>query len=141
VDQPRPTRRMTDMGPRRMDGFARPGAAGGRPVAPGSRPAGQVQRAQGPAPVASRPMAPRPAMAPQPRQPQPMRPQQAMRPQPQMMQHEQPQYEEGQAPVRQKRSKAKRSGWKVVLQFVIGLAVIAAVAAAIVWLYIKYYTQ
>jgi hypothetical protein len=40
-------------------------------------------------------------------------------------------------PVRTK----KGGGWKVVLQFVIGLAVIAGVAAAIVWLYIKYYQQ
>lgn len=36
---------------------------------------------------------------------------------------------------------AKSGGWKVALQFVIGLAVIAAVAGAIVWLYLKYYTQ
>jgi hypothetical protein len=31
------------------------------------------------------------------------------------------------------------SAWKVVLQFVVGLLVIAGVAAAIVALYIKYY--
>jgi hypothetical protein len=37
--------------------------------------------------------------------------------------------------------RAKRGGWKIVLQFVVGLAVIASVAAAIVWLYIKYYQQ
>ena len=42
------------------------------------------------------------------------------------------------APVRTKRG---GGGWKVVLQFVIGLLVIAGVAAAIVWLYIKYYQQ
>jgi hypothetical protein len=32
-------------------------------------------------------------------------------------------------------------GWKIILQFVIGLIVIAAVAATIVWLYYKYYAQ
>ena len=33
----------------------------------------------------------------------------------------------------------KGSGWKIVLQFVLGLAVIVVVAAAIVWLYVRYY--
>jgi hypothetical protein len=38
--------------------------------------------------------------------------------------------------------RAKRGGgWKIVVQFIVGLAVIAGVAAAIVWLYIKYYQQ
>ena len=35
----------------------------------------------------------------------------------------------------------KSGGWKVALQFLVGLIVIAAVAATIVWLYLKYYTQ
>jgi len=41
-----------------------------------------------------------------------------------------------------KPASAKRGGgWKVALQFVIGLLVIVGVAAAIVLLYIKYYQQ
>jgi len=32
-------------------------------------------------------------------------------------------------------------GWKIVLQFVVGLLVIVGVAASIVFLYIKYYQQ
>ena len=39
-------------------------------------------------------------------------------------------------------SRSKKSGsWKVILQFVIGLLVIAGVATAIVLLYTKYYAQ
>lgn len=37
------------------------------------------------------------------------------------------------------RAPKKGGAWKVVLQFVVGLAVIAGVAAAIVMLYIRYY--
>jgi len=53
----------------------------------------------------------------------------------------QPQHEEREQPVRkQKAAKKRGSGaWRVVLQFVVGLAVIAVVAFAIVWLYIRYY--
>jgi hypothetical protein len=92
------------MGPRRMDGFARPAAAPSRPQPM----AGAQQR-----PVAQRP-APQPA---------PMR--QAPQAQPQDA----------------VRSSKRRGGgaWRVVLQFVIGLLVIAGVAAAIVALYIRYY--
>ena len=32
-------------------------------------------------------------------------------------------------------------GWKIAVQFILGLMVIAGVAATIVWLYLKYYTQ
>jgi hypothetical protein len=42
-------------------------------------------------------------------------------------------------PKRQKRQRRGGGGWRVVLQFVIGLLVIAGVAAAIVALYIRYY--
>ncbi len=129
------------MGPRRMDGAPRPQAAGGRPVqgAPvrpqmSPRPQGQrpmpVQQ-QRPMAAPARPMRPAPQQQYQPasQQQRPMR-QQAL----------QPEYapREQQAPAR---TKKRGGGWKVVLQFVVGLAVIAAVAAAIVWLYIKYYQQ
>jgi hypothetical protein len=42
-----------------------------------------------------------------------------------------------------KSAPAKRGGggWKIGLQFAVGLLVIVGVAAAIVWLYIKYYQQ
>jgi hypothetical protein len=36
-------------------------------------------------------------------------------------------------------SQKRKGGWKVVAQFVLGLAVIVVVAAAIVWLYVRYY--
>ncbi|HSX00714.1 MAG TPA: hypothetical protein VLF67_00595 [Candidatus Saccharimonas sp.] len=36
-------------------------------------------------------------------------------------------------------ARGRRRGWWIVLQFVIGLAIIAGVAAAIVVLYIRYY--
>jgi hypothetical protein len=52
------------------------------------------------------------------------------------------QYDEAPAPKAKRRGRQPGSGggaWKIVLQFVIGLAVIAGVAAAIVALYIKYY--
>ena len=54
-----------------------------------------------------------------------------------MQEQEQPQPQRQAKPAKQKR----RGGgaWRVVLQFVIGIAVIAAVAAAIVFLYIRYY--
>lgn len=37
------------------------------------------------------------------------------------------------------RIQAEPRMWKVVLQFAIGLAVIAAVATAVVWLWLTYY--
>lgn len=43
-------------------------------------------------------------------------------------------------PVAQAAPAPRGSGWKIVLQFVIGLVVIAVVAGAIVYLYIKYYS-
>jgi len=46
-------------------------------------------------------------------------------------------------PASAKQRKVRRgsgsSAWKVVLQFVVGLMVIALVAGAIVWLYVRYY--
>jgi hypothetical protein len=36
---------------------------------------------------------------------------------------------------------ASSGGWKIAIQFIVGLLVIGAVAATIVWLYLKYYTQ
>ena len=43
-------------------------------------------------------------------------------------------------PVRKQRQKRSEGGaWRVVLQFIVGLAVIAGVAFAIVALYIRYY--
>jgi hypothetical protein len=125
------------MGPaRRMDGFGRTGAA---PQAqPQPRPAAPQAR-----PAAAQPMRPRPvaaagAMPGQRPVQRPMAAQgydRAAGPRP------------GQAPVQQAqparpakvRGERKGGGWKVALQFVIGLAVIAGVAFAIVWLYIKYY--
>ena len=101
---------MTDMGPRRMDGFARPARSAGAP--PAQNP--DVRAAVAP----SRPAGP---------SVQPMRPTHNHQTEP-----------ESQA----KPASAKRGGgWKVVLQFVIGLLVIVGVAAAIVMLYIKYYQQ
>lgn len=54
---------------------------------------------------------------------------------------QQPQNEEREQPVRKQKAAKKKGGgaWRVVLQFVVGLAVIAVVAFAIVWLYIRYY--
>lgn len=63
-------------------------------------------------------------MAPQGYRQQPVGPQQPQIPQ---------QSQRKQRPVK------KSGGWRVVLQFVVGLLVIAAVAAAIVVLYIRYY--
>jgi hypothetical protein len=99
-----------------MDGFARP--AGPAPVRPQPVPM-PAQRPVGPAP---RPMAPAPA-----------------RPTPPAAVPSAPRREKL-APVAQP-SVRKSGGWKVALQFVVGLLVIAAVAATIVWLYVKYYAQ
>lgn len=118
---------MNDMGPRRMDGFARPTAA--RPVGPqpqartqpqpSVRVAAPVRQAPQPAQPMARPV--RPAPLPQqavagsaparPAQPQP-RPAQPQR---------------------------RGGGWRVVVQFIVGLLVIVGVAAAIVALYVRYY--
>jgi hypothetical protein len=121
------------MGPRRMDSFGR--AAGGVPPAGRPRPATPVQPRMAPQP--------QPRMVPQPRpvQQRPMaRPATA---QGYDRGYEQQPVGRGQAMPRTKerapRAERKSKGWQVVLQFVIGLFVIAGVAAAIVALYIKYY--
>lgn len=137
MDQPRPTRRM-DMGPRKMDGFARQ-----RPVSP-ARP--QVR------PAAAQPVASRPAPQPQPRVASQARPTAVIRrpavaptvpvrparptPRPQVQREDQYENEQsyGQEPYGN-----EPKMWKVVVQFVIGLAVIAAVATAVVWLWLTYY--
>ena len=107
-----------------MDGFARP-----------ARPAG--------APPMQSPTA-KPAPAPQV-EAQPMRAAQPSRP---VGMPAQPMRPAGSRPVgpemnsRGNAAPAKSGGgWKVVLQFVVGLLVIVGVAAAIVFLYIKYYQQ
>ena len=119
------------MGPRRMDGFARPvGAAGAQPQ-------------PRPRPVAAAPMQPR--MAPQPAQ-RPAQPlQRPVQPAQRSMQRPaapQGYYEPQQAVQRSEAPQpaaAKGGGWRVLLQFVVGILVIAGVAAAIVALYIRYY--
>jgi hypothetical protein len=150
VDQQRPARRMNDMGPRRgMDGFGP--SSGQRPAGQPQRPAGQRpapqpdprQRPVQPAPMpVRRPVAPtgqRPAHAAQGRVPAQRGYQQ---PRPDQQYDEQEQYEQPQPKRMGRKQKAPGGGsgtWRVVLQFLIGLAVIAGVAAAIVALYIKYY--
>ena len=85
------------------------------------------------------PAAPSRLQQPQPlRQPQPQPIRQQQQPvdaRPAAYQQTQPQSQPTAAPAK------KSSKWMVVLQFVIGLLVIAGVAAAIVYLYIKYYQQ
>jgi hypothetical protein len=126
---------MNDMGPRRMDGFGRsagsvalagPGGAvqpaGRRSPAIGPQPAGRsagaVQRPAGRRPVGSRPAA---AAAYQP-------------PTRQQLEATQPQ-KAAARPVAPKRA----GGWKIALQFVIGLLIIVVVAGTIVFLYRRYY--
>ncbi|GAC1370227.1 MAG: hypothetical protein NVSMB39_2880 [Candidatus Saccharimonadales bacterium] len=94
---------MTDMAPRRMDGFARPVGS------PPTRPAAAPQFTPKPQP------APAPIQQPRAAQVQPVA-----------------------APAQSPR---QSGGWKVAVQFIVGLLVIAAVAAIIVWLYLKYYSQ
>ena len=116
------------MGARRVQGPAPARTLGPAPARPmGPRPAGPVARPQSARPMA-RPMQQRPATAMQTGRPaqsaaggRPMRP----------------------APAAvQKQAPPKRGGgWKIVAQFLVGLIVIALVAAAVVWLYIKYYSQ
>ena len=136
------------MGPRRgMDGFARPAGAPVPPPTPGQRPA---QR-QTPRPAQyppQRQVQQRPAPQPLPqRRPAPTQPVRGQRPTgrplgPQDYARAAQEQEQLVPPKGKRARKPKRQGsgaWKVVLQFVIGLLVIAGVAAAIVALYIKYY--
>ena len=126
--EPQQPRRMNDMGPRRsMDmGPRRP-----RPVQPPAADAGPAVR-----PVqAQRPLAqPQPPVA---RPAAPAQPQRPMRPQASERQQYAEAVPETTAP--KARVEAKSGGWRTVLQVIIGLVVIAAVASAIVVLYIKYY--
>lgn len=145
MDQPRPTRRM-DMAPRSMDGFGRsrqpaPTRQSARPVPARSmsaaRPAAPARQ-----PVAAAPVR-RPAPMPVPAPRQASRPvvarQVASRRRDDAYQYEDYQDE----PLSMRREPSRESQdprmWKVVLQFVIGLAVIAAVATAVVWLWLTYY--
>jgi hypothetical protein len=124
---------MNDMGPRRMDGFARP--TGGRPVQPGQggRPAAR--------PAGMRPMSPAAVQAQPSVQPQPVR-----RPVPQS----QPVRQVGPASQADRRGGAqpplepagrssRGGGLGVLIQFIVGLLVIVGVAAAVVVLWLKYY--
>ncbi|HEY6737146.1 MAG TPA: hypothetical protein VI322_05520 [Candidatus Saccharimonadia bacterium] len=140
------------MGPRRMDGAVAGGQMGPRPAGPGvqrsgvaARP-GMGQRPAGAVPP-PRPLASNPQMRPsqpvrRPMQPaggrqlghqasvQLAAPAQSQRP----AQSQKP--AQGQQSVQ---GQKMNSGVWIVLQFVIGLAVIAGVAAAVVWLWVKYY--
>lgn len=125
---------MNDMGPRRMDGFARQQQAQPNPSQP--RPTAQQRVQQQPQPR------PRPTPQPLPISRDANRQQQASsRP---VQQHRNPPTANQQRVVPERpmpvvKKRAPRRGWWVVLQFVIGLAVIAGVAFAIVWLYVRYY--
>lgn len=146
------------MAPRRMDGFG-----GGRPAGgPAPQPAMRPRPASAPvgqrmAPAGGQRMAPAPSqrMA----QPMPQRPMArpvAQRPVagPQGAYHPGYEQEQYQQPVRGRGAAAQHgpvdgrdeasaprrtAGWKVALQFVVGLLVIVGVAAAIVALYVRYY--
>jgi len=98
-----------------MDGFGGPA----RPALP-QRPQEPARQAAPPAPTRLQ-------------QPQPARQQRPVDARPAA-------YQQAQAQTQAAPAK-KGGGWKVALQFVIGLLVIAGVAAAIVYLYIKYYQQ
>lgn len=146
---------MTDMGPRRMDGFG-----GVRPVQRPAGPATAGQRA--PQPAAQRP-APQPMPASQrsvQSQPRPVQPRPQPRPAAPAGYAQQPGYRQPQSAYSQSQSRQVQSRqqvqsapaseakpvktggtWKVIVQFVAGLLVIAGVAAAIVYLYTKYYSQ
>ena len=127
------------MGPRRgMDGFARPQRPAGAPPRPP-----QPQPVGRPAPQPQPQPQPRPAQRPQPRPVPPP----GYRPDPYGRQAVTRQQEAAtrqapaEKPAKPRRERRRRSGngWRVVLQFVVGLLVIAGVAAAIVALYVKYY--
>jgi hypothetical protein len=127
----RPTRRMDDMGPRRgMDGFARPQRPAGAPQ-PGARPQPQPRPVAPQRPVPTRPAQPQRPVAPQSYQ-DPYERQRAPEPRPEARPAAKP-------PKQRKQRGEGGGGWRVVLQFLVGLLVIAGVAAAIVALYIRYY--
>ncbi len=114
------------MGPRRMDSFGRTAApAGTRPT--GQAGAATTQPRPVGRPVGARPVGPRPAG-----------------PRPSAANYEAP-TEQQLAATQPKRRAAKsaaspkRGGWKVVLQFVLGLVIIVVVAGTIVWLYGHFY--
>jgi len=113
---------MNDMGPRRMDGFARPAA-------------GRAQAAPRPQPRAV-PAQPRPQVAVRPQRPAEPAPQRpiAYVPQPAVR----PAKPEGRS-ARAAKPERRSGGWRVALQFFVGLVVIVGVAAAIVALYVRYY--
>jgi hypothetical protein len=146
VDQPRPARRMSDMGPRNMQGTAQPRPVGTRPTQPVGRP--QVARPIGRSPQQGQ-MAPAQPARPM-RQPQPMQQVRPAQPTRQVQQTAAGQVVRSgqvhgsvqQMPVQQKPARSKRGGgWKIIAQFFVGLLVIALVATAVVMLYIKYYSQ
>ena len=153
MEQQRPTRRMSDMGPRRpMDGIPRP-AAGGPAPSPATRAPGMQSGYR------SQPQ-PRPEHQPQPRQRDyPQQPQPVRRPMApgrdqqlvtERQMRERDRYEGYEDDDRRDRRGSRRSdraerparsggGWRTILQFVVGLLIIAGVAFAIVALYIRYY--
>jgi hypothetical protein len=120
-----------------MDGFARPAGrpAGAPPPPPPHRP-----QMRPPEPVPQRRPAPQPTRLQQPqaaprgygRDPYARDPYPEQAPEPRREQR-QPK------PRKQRKQRSGGGAWRVVLQFVVGLLVIAGVAAAIVALYIRYY--
>ena len=137
VDQPKPTRKMTDMGPRRMDGFVRaPRPPGAQPEQRTANPASSTSQRPRPLTPQSPPRQPAPQQSP-PRSVLPSRP----------MQPAVNQTVRAAQPVSElsnpsgKAGASKGNSWNVILQFAIGLLVIGAVATAIVLLYTKYYAQ
>ena len=125
---------MNDMGPRRgMDGFARPTRPAGAPQ-PQPR-----QAAPAPAQARMRPVLPQRPMQPAQRPMPAQRPAGAYPAQQRDMSQQQAQSSASQLRQARAPKRGGSSGWKVFLQFVVGLLVIAGVAAAIVALYIRYY--
>lgn len=140
MDQdPKPVRRMSDIGPRKTLDLRNSNT--NAPVNNQVQAPQQPRPAQKPAPVAP---APRPAQRPvRPVAPvaaasvaRQQQPAQGQRPQQSASNQRQQQPAQTQ---QQKPAKKKGNGWKIALQFIIGLLVIVGVAAAIVALYVKYY--
>jgi len=130
-----PTRRMSDIGPRRSMDMRR------RPVQPvnGQPPAAAQPQTMGQPrvrPAGMRPVTAQPMRQPEPTVRPPMERPYSPQSQPPAPAPEAP--SPMAAPVPQRASGARRA-WLVVLQFVIGLLVIVGVAAAIVALYLRYY--